>query len=469
MLEECDHLNGYHRLVCRGECPHLSLKKTNIARKRLWNLLPLESKSKATKQTVKHIADNATKTAKAGPGHELTMIMKAKGVPSCQRCIALANKMDEWGVEGCQERIDLIVTDILPRAEEWVKENHPFVTRLFTKFTFTKNKLESKLKTAIRDLVSLAIKNHADKQKLPLFGELPIIKSQSNMSYKNHVDPLIFTDKAKNPTNIFRDAVKGHVGFLVCGGPSAKQLDLRLLEQRGIWSMAVNNMAAYVKTSCFICADPPSKFSDAIWLDPNIIKFVPLAKLTRKKGKLRRKVGEQFETLKIDDKEITVLDCPNVWGFERRSWMQLDDTFFTEPSAAWGNHEAGTIRTGRQKTVNTMLLAIRIMYAIGIRTLFLVGVDFDMSPTADPAGNYAFGELRDSNAIKSNNSQYEIVNKWLCEMQETGVFQRFGLSIYNVNQNSNLRAFPYVPYELAIADALKNFPKQIELSNWYRK
>lgn len=66
-----------------------------------------------------------------GPGTELLAIYDSRGFPECDACRNLAKRMDVWGVSGCEKRIDQIVADILPRAKEWMKNNHPIV-HLFT-------------------------------------------------------------------------------------------------------------------------------------------------------------------------------------------------------------------------------------------------------------------------------------------------------------------------------------------------
>jgi hypothetical protein len=141
-----------------------------------------------------------------------------------------------------------------------------------------------------------------------------------------------------------------------------------------------------------------------------------------------------------------------------------------EPSAAWGNHNAGVERTGEPKTVCTLLLGLRLLYYLGARRIFLVGVDFFMDPKKDLLDNYAFGEERDNNACRSNNAQYRIVNQWLCSMQENGIFDQFGLEIYNCCENSGLRAFPYVPFDVAVDNAREGIPEEpYNLKNWYKK
>ncbi len=287
---------------------------------------------------------------------------------------------------------------------------------------------------------------------------------------KNWEDPLQIIDRTRQPTTSLRNMLAGGSAFLVVGGPSSKQLDLSKLKQRGIWTMAVNNMAGSFWPNAFVCADPPSKFHHGIWLDPTVMKFVPLPKMSGRRSHLREKIGDEFVPLKRDGKQIVVPDCPNVWAFGRRSWLQPDDTFFTEQEAAWGNHDSGKTRTGLEKTVCTMFLALRVLYYIGVRKIFLVGCDFRMSPTANLNENYSFGEIRDSAAIKTNNDQYNIAGQWLKTMQDNGTFAKFGLEIFNCFQYSALRAFPYVPFDLAIQETLMGFPKEpFSLNGWYEK
>lgn len=285
-------------------------------------------------------------------------------------------------------------------------------------------------------------------------------------------DPLIIQDREGTATTALRNLLSGRPSFLVCGGPSARSLPLQQLNQRGVWSIAVNNMAGHhqFQPSAFTCADPPLKFHHGIWLDPTVMKFVPSAKFSGRRSKLKQKVGEVFEELTVDGKKVSVTDCPNTWRFGRQSHITPDDQFFLSDHAAWGNNDAGTKQTGGKKTVMTMLLALRLLYYLGSRTIYLVGVDFKMDPTAGQFSNYAFGQSRDPGACDSNNAQFAVANEWLCEMQRNGTFSRFGLEVYNCNQQSGLRAFEHVPFDLAIADTLKNFPKEpFDLEGWYEK
>jgi hypothetical protein len=154
-----------------------------------------------------------------------------------------------------------------------------------------------------------------------------------------------------------------------------------------------------------------------------------------------------------------------VWGFRRESSLSPSDSFFTCEGACWGNHQAGVEATGQPKTVCTMLLALRLLYYLGARRVFLIGVDFRMG---DGYG-YSFNQDRDTGACTSNNEQYKVVNRWLCEMQENGTFKRFGLEVYNCYRESGLRAFPHVPFEEAIIDVTNGVEPIPDCSGWYEK
>lgn len=282
-------------------------------------------------------------------------------------------------------------------------------------------------------------------------------------------DTLHVTDRHRTPTKSLHNILAGGSAVLACGGPSANELRLEALNERGCFTLAVNNMGGHdrFKPQAFTCTDPPSKFHNGIWQDPSIMKFVPSPKLARKKGRLRRKTDGEFQQIVDEhDSRVSVCDCPNVWGVGRRSWFTPDDAFFMDDHAMCGNQNAGTKRTGYAKTVCTMLTGLRILYYLGARAIYLVGVDFRMTPES----GYAFAQGRDKGAAKSNNEHYSIVNDWLCQMAVGGVFERFGLSVYNCNQNSGLRAFGYIPFENAIRHMqceLGDMP--FDLSGWYEK
>ena len=279
---------------------------------------------------------------------------------------------------------------------------------------------------------------------------------------KRWQDPLLILDRQRSPTTALRGLLAGRSAFLLCGGPSANDLPLEDLARRGCWTLAVNNAAGHprVRPQAFVCSDPPSKFSHSIWLDPAVMKFVPTPKMHGRRGNLRKKVGGEFSPL-----GMSVLECPNVWGFQRASWLTPDDQFFLTEAACWGNHQAGAEMTGQPKTVCTMMLALRILYHLGARRIYLLGVDFHMTPEY----GYSFGQDRDEAACKSNNAQFSVVASWLDSMVKAGTFARFGLEVMNCFERSGLRAFPYAPFDAAIIESCGIVESVPDLGLWYLK
>lgn len=286
-------------------------------------------------------------------------------------------------------------------------------------------------------------------------------------------DCLSVVNREMRPENYsLRGLLAGRSVFLACGGPSAKELPLESLNNRGCWTMAVNNMAGNprFRPQAFVCNDPPLKFSHSIWLDPAILKFITTPKLSTGRGTLRQKVGDSFIRL-VDDQKKPILtrDCPNVWGVARRLWLKPDDSFFLNPQVSVGNYKAGSEISGEPSTICTMLMAMRVLRYLGASRVFLLGVDFYMDPGKGLYDNYSFQQSRDINACEANNAQFAVVNDWLCRLQEAKVFERFGIEFFNCNPVSRLRAFDYVPFETAYRLVTKGVEARPDLSGWYEK
>ena len=285
---------------------------------------------------------------------------------------------------------------------------------------------------------------------------------------KKWKDPLRITDRYGHDTDVLRNFLQGGSAFLVAGGPSTNQLDFAQLRKRGIFSFGINNVAGHVPVSAFTFSDPPQKFHWGIFCDPKIMSFCPTPKLSMKRGKLRQKLSDgSFQWLP----DMCPEKSPNTWGYERRSWLSCDHTWFTERSAAWGNQNAGIQRLGLsedQKCANTTFLGLRVLQYLGARRIYLLGVDFYMDPKKGLKENYAFEEDRDDNAIRSNNKHFRICNDWFAQLRP--VFEQFGFETYNCNQMSHLRAFDYVPFEEAVKDCQGLVPDEpFDLNGWYVK
>ena len=101
----------------------------------------------------------------------------------------------------------------------------------------------------------------------------------------------------------------------------------------------------------------------------------------------------------------------------------------------------------------------------------MIGVDFWMN--ADRGYSFPQGidhkRPKDGSRPQWDNRQYEVVDNWLCRMQKSGVFERFGIEFYNCFQSSGLRAFPYVPFETAVKLCQGIVEDAPDLVGWYEK
>ena len=440
-----------------------------------------------------------------------------------------ATKMNRWGVSGCHKQLEDIVTYLKAEAvevlgipfseraartlvrwairqakylEQTTKQKPKTKTKLRTKQSHTYRKKKPGISTAIyrkqamkqmndskTDCVYLGESLGLEKCEQPAYRcnllDCHIVKGVGNRTVpgcssckkrlmqqdeKLIVDCLEIIDRRRKRVDSLRDLLAGQSVFLACSGPSANLLPLEKLNKRGVWTMAVNNMAGHSKfrPQAFVCSDPPLKFSHSIWLDPQIMKFIPTPKMNGSRAKLKRKIGPaKFERL-----ETTASDCPNIWGFRRESWLTPDDQFFLATGACWGNQNAGVKRTGQPKTVNTMFLAMRLLRYLGAKRVFMIGCDFRMSAEYGYAFPQSIAHKRSRDKSKPvgwDNGQYAVANGWLCEMQQKGVFKRFGIEFFNCFQESSLRAFPFVPFEQALVECQGLVEDEPDLSEWYEK
>ena len=286
----------------------------------------------------------------------------------------------------------------------------------------------------------------------------------------------LFRDAIGNPVYL-EGMYAGGAAFLCVSGPSLLTYNLAQLRLPGIVSMGINNSPAAHAKECgdalnawrpqlWVMTDDVASFVQSIYLDPKIIKLLP-------EGKSEHKL---FDSDKWAFTETRVKDCPGVFYYRRNNWFQASQ-YLTEPTVNWGNHEdrchCGWQRPGKAKgtkrvkvceqckaNFNTMgggrsvmLAAIRILYALGIRTLFIVGWDMKM---AEGQQNYACEQERHTGSINSNTKTYGLLNLRFDQLKPH--FAKAGFKVYNCLETSGLRSFPFVPFNEAVDFALKGFP-----------
>jgi hypothetical protein len=241
--------------------------------------------------------------------------------------------------------------------------------------------------------------------------------------------PLLFT--ADYHPIWLGNTYRGRSAFLVCGGPSFAQIDHARLRQPGIVTMGVNNSVKTFRPNLWVSVDGPDHFLRSTWLDATIMKFVPISHL-----ECRLFNSDTWRWL-----DTRVCECPNVFYFRRNAHFQPAQ-FLWEDTLNWGNHK----KFGGGRSV--MLPAIRLLFYLGIRRVFLLGADFKM----DPTHKYHFEQDRSRSSIRGNTATYQKLNRWFGQLRSQ--FARAGFEVVNCNMESRLRAFDFMPFDAALNRAL---------------
>lgn len=258
----------------------------------------------------------------------------------------------------------------------------------------------------------------------------------------------------------------GGACFIVLAGPSLKLIDLSKLARRGAYTIAVNNAGTIVRPNAWTHVDPASKFHNAIWLDPHVLKFCPSRLLRRH---IRQKTADgDFQKVNFEGREMTPADCPSTVGYKRQPTFNAD-SFLSEPVVNWGvskKYQRQEKKHGRHRDriLNVMFAVLKIAYCLNFRHVFLLGCDFGMREAAP----YAFDQGKTNGAVASNNNAYQIMQGMFSELQP--IFLDAGFHVYNCNRESNLTAFPFVGYDDAIESATGFIPQDpLDTKDWYQK
>lgn len=220
---------------------------------------------------------------------------------------------------------------------------------------------------------------------------------------------------------------QGQSAFFVGGGPSLNLIDTSQL--KSFITYTVNNTISIFQSTIWSVVDPPhiTRFPESAWESYVTLKIVPraFANLEYTSGKLIR-------------------NCPAIYYFRRNCRFRAE-RFLSEPTFNWGNDKDMRDEIGFFGGRSVMLPAIKIMYYLGIRTIYLIGCDFHMAPSAP----YAHSQLKDETGCKSNNAKFMVLDARFRLLLPH--FAAAGLKIFNCTKPSGLTAFPYLPYDEAVA------------------
>lgn len=251
-------------------------------------------------------------------------------------------------------------------------------------------------------------------------------------------------------------SMEGMSAFLICGGPSLKDiLDTKLiiydreytgreaLNLPGFVTMAVNNSVRTFRPNLWCCTDDPANFMKSIWLDPKIQKFTPT-------GKITATVWDNGPP-KWEMTDIPTASCPNVNYFTLRSHFEANE-YLTDSMMTWGNESKTECSEGIEGKRSVMLPALRILYELGIRNVYLLGCDFTMTESA----TYHFEQKRHEESVKSNTATYKALNIRFDAVKEDMLARDF--NVFNCNPESNLKSFPFRDFAECLGEAIRFMP-----------
>lgn len=242
------------------------------------------------------------------------------------------------------------------------------------------------------------------------------------------------------------DIYRGCSAFLCLGGPSFRDIDKDKLRTPGFVTMGVNNIVSEFIPDLWVTGDAPFRFMESIFKNPRIMKFIPHHYAEKSIYDTERERNHS---------KLVAGDCPNMCFFKRTDKF-VPKHFLTQSYCAWmnSNNEEGK--------KSTLYLALKILFLLGIRDVYLLGCDFAM----DKEDPYAFDMKANDKYIKKNNKLYEVMCEDLKMLKPH--FQQYGFNVWNCNPESNLKVFDFINFNDAITKATKHMPVDENTTYMYK-
>jgi len=236
----------------------------------------------------------------------------------------------------------------------------------------------------------------------------------------------------RNNTEVnLKDLYKNCSVFFIGSGPSLLQQDLTFLNQRGIVTFAVNNIAAKtIRPNLWCSVDEPKSFHEAIWLDPAIMKFVNAEKAHKHFFLTGQNGNEQHNS------NLAARDCPNTFTFNLTAKFN-HETFLDENNVCWGCERGISDSLGVKSGRSVMMAALKIITHLGFKRIYLLGCDFHMEHDEEGKGKgktYAFSQYKHKGGCGTNNKNYDILQKRLTALKP--LMEERDIHIFNCTPNS---------------------------------
>ena len=214
--------------------------------------------------------------------------------------------------------------------------------------------------------------------------------------------------------------------FIAGGHPFLLKENLDLLKQPGIPVISMNNTASTIPTTIWIGMDKPKCYSTRILLDQKIMKFSVISR----------------KDLLVGNKKM--LELPNMHFFgANEKYFNVHNFLNQHRDFVWWK--------------NTMYNCLQLAYRLGFRKVYLIGCAFKISKE-EP---YSYDMKLTDHQINYNNRTYSnFVNKM--KLLKTH-FKEKGFEVISCTPDSTLNEFyPFIPFEDAVRDILKDFPKEYD-------
>ena len=219
--------------------------------------------------------------------------------------------------------------------------------------------------------------------------------------------------------------------FIAGGHPSLLKENLELLKQPGIPVISMNNTASTVPTDIWIGMDKPKCYSERILLDPKIMKFTIVSR----------------RDLIVGNKKM--IELPNMYFFgANEKYFNVSNFLNQNRDFVWWK--------------NTMYNSLQLAYRLGFRKVYLIGCAFKISQETQ----YSYKTKLDNHQINYNQRTY---NNFVEKMKLLKThFKEKGFEIVSCTPNSALNGiYPFVPFEDAVKEILKDFPKEYNTSKCF--
>lgn len=210
-------------------------------------------------------------------------------------------------------------------------------------------------------------------------------------------------------------------------GESATLAKCKAIAKAGIPVLAINDVRkGWPKPRYWCSGDPPGYFSERIWTDPDIMKFIGL----HNKENVRPRDGA-YEPKKV------AREAPNVFFFHQATDNTDAEHWLFHPFVSWGTtigcencpkqlYEKGAARS-------SMLIGLKLLFFLGYRDVYLVGCD--CAPHHHPESAYWETIFHLTDSVGQH-------------------FKQWGYHVMQTNRDSHLRCFDFVDFDEALRKAV---------------